>query len=198
MVLLSKFSEQIEQLLQYNGIDADTLLEAALSLHSNRKNTGIQKYAHELRAMDDLTAQINQAFRNLIIKTITENETSVPSLHSYDTQIRSSNDSIENLEHKYNDLHHSYQDLLVKVSTNNTLIADLAVMVKANNALLEQHAIALAKLEDYVQTKSTGRGPYKKNKATPTVTTPDPIQDDISNSDPSSEPREEDDDESIP
>lgn len=77
---MSKFSEQIEHLLQYNGIDADTFLEAALSLHSNRKNTGIQKYALELRLMDDLTTQINQAFRNLIIKTITENEKLAPTL----------------------------------------------------------------------------------------------------------------------
>ncbi|OME52817.1 MULTISPECIES: hypothetical protein [Paenibacillus] len=193
---MSKFSEQIEHLLQYNGIDADTFLEAALSLHSNQKNTGIQKYALELRLMDDLTTQINQAFRNLIIKTITQNEKAVPSLHTYDT--RSSNDFIKDLEHKYNDLNHSYQNLLDNISTNNKIVAQLTVMVKENKALLEQHAIALAKLEDYAQTKPTGRGPYKKNKATPTEIASDPIQHEISSSDSSSEPGVVDDDDSVP
>lgn len=196
---MSKFSEQIEQLLQYNSVDAETLLEAALSLHSKRKNTGIQKYAHELRLMDDLTTQINQVFRNIIIKSITENEETGPNLPINVPQITLSNDFIENLEHKNNDLQHSYQDLLAKVSTNNTLVTELAVMVKENNALLEQHAIALAKLEDYAQTKSTGRGPYnKKNKATPIEIAPNPVQHEITSSDPSSELGVANDDDSVP
>lgn len=196
---MSKFSEQIEQLLQDNGVDAETLLEAALSLHSKRKNTGIQKYAHELRLMDDLTTQINQVFRNMIIKSITENEKTSPNLPINVPQITISNDFNKNPEHINNDLQHSYQDLLAKVSTNNTLVTELAVMVKENNALLEQHAIALAKLEDYAQTKSTGRGPYnKKNKATPIEIAPNPVHHENSISDPSSELGVANDDDSVP
>lgn len=165
MVCLSKSSELLEQLLQHSEIDTDTLVEAALSLYvSGRKTSGIRKFEHELRLMDDLTSQINHVFRNLIIRTISENEKPIPNAPSFNSQINSTHELDSDIERKYNSLQQSYQDLLTEVSKNNTLVSELTQIVKQNSSLIEHHTNALAKLEEGVQKSLTKRSYTKKDK----------------------------------
>ncbi|MEF3352093.1 hypothetical protein PV403_02800 [Paenibacillus sp. GYB006] len=165
---MSKSSELLEQLLKHSEIDTDTLVEAALSLHVNgRKNSGIHKFAHELRLMDDLTSQINHVFRNLIIRTISENQKTLPNAPSFNSQINSTHESDSEIERKYNSLQQSYQDLLSEVSKNNNLVSELTQIVKQNSSLMEQHTNAIAKLEEGVQKSLTKRSYTKKDKDVP-------------------------------
>lgn len=175
---MSKSSELLEQLLQHSGVDMDTLMEAALSLHvSDRKTSGIHKFAHELRLMDDLTSQINHVFRNLIIRAISESEKPIPNTPSFNSQINSTHESDSDIERKYISLQQSYQELSTELSKNNTLISEIAHIVKQNSSLMERHTNTLLKLEEDVRNVSTKRSYTKKDKVAPVSSTSNIDQD---------------------